>query len=120
VVNGTYYSFATGSSIANIPIAYSTDFVNWQLVLDDTGDEVDALPTVGDWVNMVSFGHFLIAFSFRYETGISADEMGSQDFTQYMGTRCESTRQWQVCHVLLCHSHGGARWCAPLCWRGDC
>jgi len=54
IVNGTYYSFATGSAAANIPIAYSTDFVNWQLVLDDTGAEVDALPTVGAWVNMVS------------------------------------------------------------------
>lgn len=54
VVNGTYYSFATGSAAANIPIAYSTDFVNWQLVLDDTGAEVDALPTTGAWVNMVS------------------------------------------------------------------
>jgi len=54
VVNGTYYSFATGSAAANIPIAYSTDFVNWQLVVDDTGAEVDALPTTGDWVNMVS------------------------------------------------------------------
>ena len=55
VVNGTYYSFATGSAAANIPIAYSTDFINWQLVLDDDGSEVDALPVVGNWVNMVSF-----------------------------------------------------------------
>ena len=52
-VNGTWYSFATGSGTANIPIAYSTDFINWQLVLNDDGSETDSLPTVGDWVNMV-------------------------------------------------------------------
>lgn len=53
-VNGTYYSFATGSGTANIPMAMSTDFVNWVLVTEEDGSERDTLPIVPEWVNMTS------------------------------------------------------------------
>jgi beta-xylosidase len=32
----------------------STDFINWQLVLNDDGTEKDSLPVTGTWVNMTT------------------------------------------------------------------
>lgn len=113
-VNGTYYSFATGSASANIPIAYSTDFVNWQLVLNDDGTETDALPIVGDWVNMVR----AVAdpsYSCIDRNGRTNENTKKTDCTKHMGSRRQPARRRQVRHVLLCHRLGLTRWRTPLC-----
>ena len=43
-VNDTYYAFSTNSGHGNVPVATSTDFVNWTFTQD-------ALPSLGNWTS---------------------------------------------------------------------
>ncbi|KAF8303313.1 Arabinanase/levansucrase/invertase [Clavulina sp. PMI_390] len=110
-VDGTWYAFSTTNNGLNVPWAYSSDFVNWEM------GSGDALPTVGQWstgaevwapdVIQLSNGQFIL-----YYAAESTSLAANGNIAHCIGAAASSTPQGPYTNVgdaIQCNlDQGGA------------